>query len=198
MFPDNAINILVGVILVVTLGVNFSAARKGVKQSVTKFVFRPKTYLQHAPPNVAAFILIMEILGVFGIGTLDTSESEQLFYARVIGLIAFAIFSVLQVTAHKNLGDNYSQEIAIVKEHKLVKDKLYRFVRHPQYIGAILSDLGAGIALAGFVIVPLVIFIEAPLFLLRARREDQMLENHFEEEWHEYKKKSGFIIPFIG
>jgi protein-S-isoprenylcysteine O-methyltransferase Ste14 len=198
MYPDNAINILVGIGLAVTLAVSFSAARKGIKQSVTKFVFRPKTWLQNIPPNVAAFVLILEILGVFRIGTLDTSGSGELFYIRVAGLAVFILASVFQFKAHKNLGDSYSQEIAIVKEHKLVTNKLHRFIRHPQYVGQIMSDIGAGVALAGFIILPLVIFVEAPLLLLRARREDKLLENHFEDEWREYKKKSGFIIPFIG
>ena len=198
MQPDNAINILVGIVLIVTLGANFSAARKGFKQTVTKYVFKPKTFLQQVPPNVSAFILILEILGVFHIGTLDTSGSEQYFYYRVGGLVLFALFSFVQIQAHKQLGKNYSQEIAIVKEHQLVKKGLYRFIRHPQYIGQVLSDLGAGIALAGFIILPLVIFVELPLFLMRARREDKMLENHFGDEWLDYKKKSGFILPFIG
>jgi len=198
VLPDNAINILVGVVLVVTLGANFTAARKGFKQTVTKYVFKPKTYLQQIPPNVSAFILILEILGVFKIGTVETSDFEQYFYIRIIGLAVFAIFSYIQVQAHKSLGSNYSQEIAIVKDHELIKNKYYRFIRHPQYMGQILSDLGAGVALAGFIILPLVIIVELPLFLLRARREDKLLENHFGDEWIEYKKKSGFIIPFIG
>lgn len=198
MLPDNAINILVGVVLVVTLAANFSAARKGFKQTVTKYVFKPKTFLQQIPPNVAAFILILEIFGVFKIGTFETSDSDKYFYIRIIGLAVFALFSYVQVKAHKNLGGNYSQEIAIVKNHQLVKNKFYRFIRHPQYMGQVLSDLGAGVALAGFIILPLVIIIEIPLFLLRARREDKLLENHFGDEWVDYKKKSGFILPFIG
>ena len=198
MMPDNAINILVGIVLVVTLAANFSAARKGFKQTVTKYEFKPKTFLQQIPPNVAAFILILEVLGVFQIGTVESSESITYFYIRVVGLVVFAIFSYVQVQAHKNLGSNYSQEIAIVKGHQLVKNKSYRLIRHPQYLSQVLSDLGAGVALAGFIILPLVILVELPLFLLRARREDKLLENHFGDEWLEYKKKSGFIIPFIG
>lgn len=198
MYPDNAINILVGVVLAITIGANFSAARKGMKQSVTKFEFRPKTFLQHAPPNVAAFILILQIFAVFHIGTFDTSDSQQLFHIRIIGLLVFIIFSFLQIMSHRYLGKNYAQEIAIVKGHELVTDKYYKFIRHPQYLGQLVSDLGAGIALAGFVIIPLVLLVEVPLFLMRAKREDQLLENHFQEEWLDYKKKSGFIIPFIG
>ena len=139
MMPDNAINILMGVVLVVALAANFTAARKGFKQTVTKYVFKPKTLLQQVPPNVAAFILILEVFGVFKIGTIETSDSETYFYIRIIGLAVFAIFAYVQVKANKCLGSNYSQEIAIVKDHQLVKNKYYRIIRHPQYLGQIFS-----------------------------------------------------------
>ena len=55
-----------------------------------------------------------------------------------------------------------------------------------------------GFALLGYLIIPLVIFIELPLFILRAKKEDEMMNEYFGSKFEEYKKKSGFIIPFIG
>ena len=75
----------------------------------------------------------------------------------------------MQVKAFKSLGEFYSQEILIFKNHKLYKDGFYKIIRHPQYLFQILSDIGVGIALMGYVIIPIVILIEIPLFLLRAR-----------------------------
>jgi hypothetical protein len=53
-----------------------------------------------------------------------------------------------------------------------------------------------GIALFGFVIIPVVILVELPLFILRAIREEKLLESHFKDKFVTYKKNSGFIIPF--
>lgn len=194
----NPVNIIVGVILAVSMAANFSAAKSAVKQTVIKFELKPKTWLQKTPPNIAAIVLILEVLGIFGIGTLEVISIEEYMWIRVVGLIMFGLFSWLQVKATKALGKNYAQEIGVIKNHQLVTTGIYKSVRHPQYISQVLSDLGAGLALLGYIIVPLVFFIELPLFILRALREESLFENHFMEEYKNYKKKSGFIIPFIG
>lgn len=194
----NPINLLTAINLFVTMSANWSGARKGLKTSITKVVERPSTYLQKTPPNIAALVLILIILGIFDIGKLPVKTENEFLTLRVVGLIIFIIFSWVQIISYKTLGNYYTQDIVILKEHKLIKSGLYRFVRHPQYISQILSDLGAGIALLNFLIVPIVILIELPLFILRALYEEKLLHKYFKDEFLDYKKKSGFIFPFIG
>jgi len=192
------INILVGITMLFAMTANYSGAKGGLKKSLTKVANRPKTYLQKVPPNVSAVILIILILGVFKLGTFENTpfENEELY--RIIGLIVFIGFSFLQVLSFKQLGNNYSQEILILKDHELHTSGLYSFIRHPQYLSQILADIGAAIALMSYIALPLVIFVELPLFLLRAKEEERILAKHFGDEFVSYKKKSGFILPFIG
>lgn len=192
------INILVGINLFVSMTANFSGAKKGLKTSITKVVERPVTYLQKLPPNISALILILIIAGIFKIGSLTDNYEKEFGTLRYIGLCMFVVFSWLQVYAYKSLGNNYAQDIVIMKDHKLVTSGIYRFIRHPQYLSQVLSDLGAGLALLNYFIVPLVLLVEFPLFILRAINEDKLLEKHFREEFVSYKKRSGFFIPFIG
>ncbi|MHB9040989.1 MAG: methyltransferase family protein [Melioribacteraceae bacterium] len=85
-----------------------------------------------------------------------------------------------------------------MKDHKLITGGIYKFIRHPQYLSQLLSDLGAGLALLSYIVVPVVVLIEIPLFIMRAVLEDKLLQKHFGEEYSAYKKRSGFIIPFVG
>ncbi|MCF8241336.1 MAG: isoprenylcysteine carboxylmethyltransferase family protein [Melioribacteraceae bacterium] len=192
------INLLVGINLFVSITANFSGAKKGLKTKLSGVVSRPNTYLQKIPPNVSAITLIIIILAVFNIGTLDETYREEYLWIRITGLVIFIVFSWLQVYSYKALGKNYSQEIVIMKGHELHTDGLYSAVRHPQYLSQVLGDLGAGIALLGFVVIPIVLFIEIPLFILRAKYEESLFTKHFGEEFESYKKKSGFMIPFLG
>ncbi|MDH7604293.1 MAG: isoprenylcysteine carboxylmethyltransferase family protein [Melioribacter sp.] len=192
------INLLIIVNLIASISANWSGAKKGLKTSVTKVIERPHTYLQKLPPNISALILILIILGIFGIGNLSIKNDEKFQMIRIAGLIVFIIFSWLQVSAFKSLGNYYTQDIVILKEHKLIKSGLYKLIRHPQYLCQILSDLGAGIALFNYLIVPIVVLVELPLFVLRARYEEKLLEKYFKDEFINYKKQSGFFIPFIG
>lgn len=192
------INLLVAINLFVTLSANFSGAKKGLKTSITKVIERPATFLQKIPPNVAAIILVFTMLSIFKIGTLPAEYEQNYQTFRIIGLIIFAMFSWLQVISYKTLGNYYAQDIVVMKGHNLVTKGIYRFIRHPQYLSQILSDLGAGLALMSYLVIPMVLLFELPLFILRAITEEKMLNKHFGKEFSDYKKKSGFMIPFIG
>lgn len=192
------INILVAINLFLTISANFSGAKTGLKTSITKVVEKPNSFLQKWPPNISAIVLVITILAVFGIGTLAPLQTEKYLAVRIIGLILFVIFSWLQILSYKSLGKSYAQDIVIKKEHELVTGGLYKIVRHPQYISQLLSDLGAGIALLSYVVTPLVLIVEVPLFIARAILEEKILLKHFGEKFINYKKHSGFIIPFIG
>jgi protein-S-isoprenylcysteine O-methyltransferase Ste14 len=61
----------------------------------------------------------------------------------------------------------------------------------------ILLDLGAAAATLGYVVC-LLALIEIPIYIMRASVEDKLLAKHFAERFSEYKKKSGFMFPFIG
>lgn len=192
------INIILAVNLFVTMSANMSGAKKGMKAKLSTVMTRPKTYLQKVPPNVAALVLVLTIAAIFNLGTLSEELKADYSSVRIIGLLIFIVFSWLQVAAFKSLGENYSQDIVIFRKHDLKTDGMYKFIRHPQYVSQLLSDLGAGIALMGYLIIPIVILVEIPLFFLRAKKEDQLFSEHFSEGFVEYRQKSGFFIPFIG
>ena len=192
------INIILAVNLFVSMSANMSGAKKGMKAKLSTVVSKPKTYLQKIPPNVAAFVLILIIAAVFNLGTFSDEIKAEYLTVRIIGLMVFIVFSWFQVVAFKSLGENYSQDIVIFKKHELRSNGMYKVIRHPQYISQLLSDLGAGIALMGYLIIPIVVLVEFPLFILRAKKEDKLLLEHFAEDFVEYKRKSGFFIPFVG
>ena len=192
------INIIVAVNLFVSISANMAAAKKGMKSKLSNVKDKPKTYLQKYPPNLAAVVLILTIAAVFNLGVFSDEIKEQYNIYRIIGLIVFIVFSWIQVASFKSLGEFYSQDILIFKNHKLTTEGFYKNIRHPQYVSQFLSDLGVGVALMGYVIIPVVLLLEIPLFILRAKFEDELLLKHFKDQFVNYKKKSGFIIPFIG
>lgn len=192
------INILVAINLFVSMSANMAGAKKGMKSNLSNVVTKPKTYLQKAPLNVSAVIFLILLLAVFNIGTFGDEIKSEFMVWRIIGAVVFVIFSWVQVIVYKSLGEYYSADMLIFKGHNLKTDGYFGLIRHPQYVSQLLSDIGAGIALMSFVALPAIILLELPLFILRAKFEDDMLNKHFKESHSEYKKKSGFVIPFIG
>lgn len=188
------INIIAGLNLIATFGANFGGAKQGFKSQITEVKQKPKSYLQTVPVYFSIVTLLLFILGLFQIGTLNYIKEYQSF--RIAGLIVYIIFSWTQVLSYKTLGDYYSQDIMIKKNHQLVRKGLYRVIRHPQYLSQIFMDLGAGVLTLSFLLVP-VALIQIPLLVLRASFEEKVLSSHFKSEFENYKSKTGFFIPFL-
>lgn len=192
------VNILLGLNLIATLGANMGGAKKGFKSRISIVKERPKTFLQNIPPNVSLIVLVFVIISIFQVGTLDYKKYMSLSSLRFFGLFFNIAFSWFQVWAYKSLGENYSQDILVLKNHELVTKGPFKLIRHPQYLGQILSDVGAALALLSYIVLPVVLFLEIPLLVLRAREEDKLLSKHFKDRFDNYRKKSGFLLPFIG
>ncbi len=190
------INIIIGLNIIATFGANLTGAKKGLKSTVTPVKERPKTYLQKLPLVFATLTLFVLILGVFQIGTLNYSENLQLNNYRIAGLIIYLICSWIQIWAYKSMGESYSQEIVIFKDHKLAEKGPFKMIRHPQYLSQILVDIGGGFATLSYILIPIAI-IQIPILIMRASFEEKLLSKHFREEFEQYKKSRGFMLPFI-
>lgn len=189
------INIIVGLNILATFGANMSGAKKGLRSTVSAYKEKPKTYLQDLPVWLSVVTIVLLVLGLFQIGTFPYIPKN--FSIRVSGLILYLIFSWFQVWAYKTLGENYSQQIIIFRDHQLVTKGPYRFIRHPQYISQFVIDVCGGIAVLSYLLIPIAI-IELPVLILRAAYEDRLLAKNFKESFIQYKKRTGFVIPFIG
>jgi len=189
------INIIILLNVIATFGANVTGAKRGLKSTVSEIKEKPKTFLQKFPPILSMLSLVALILAVFQIGTLEYLNEYNII--RYIGLVVYLVFSWIQVWSFKTLGDNYSQEIIIKKNHELVTKGPFKIIRHPQYLCQILLDFGATAATLGY-IVGVLALIEIPIYILRASLEDKLLAKYFAEKFSDYRKKSGFMIPFVG
>ncbi|BDQ03768.1 MAG: hypothetical protein KatS3mg037_2343 [Ignavibacterium sp.] len=189
------INILIAINIIATFAANIGAAKKGVKDKLAVFRDKPKTYLQTLPLAISTVNLLVLILAVFQIGTLV--YEEKYFSLRVVALVVYLIFSWIQIWSFRTLGEYYSQEIAIRKEHKIIKVGPYKIIRHPQYLSQIFVDLAGALATLSYILLPLTL-IQIPFLILRAKEEEKLFQKYLPEEFKSYKEKSGFLFPFIG
>ena len=189
------INIIIALNIVVTFGANVGTAKKGFRSTITAYKEKPKTWLQNVPVLFTVFTLLALILGVFRLGVIY--YKPEYLTLRSVGLIIYLLFSWVQIWAFKSLGENYSQEVLIYKKHELINKGPYSIIRHPQYLSQILVDIGGGLALMSYVLLPLAV-IEIPFLLMRALLEEELLARNFKDLFTAYKKKTGFLIPFIG
>jgi protein-S-isoprenylcysteine O-methyltransferase Ste14 len=86
--------------------------------------------------------------------------------------------------------------LQIVETHRLVKDGLYKHVRHPIYLGETLRNFGFVLIFSSIYGV-LFIAVGTIFLLLRISIEEKMLIEAFGEDYKEYQRKTKRIIPYI-
>ena len=87
-------------------------------------------------------------------------------------------------------------KLQINKGHQLVKDGLYKHIRHPIYLGETLRNLGIVIVLTS-VFGLFFIVVATVLLLFRIEIEEKMLIETFGEDYREYRKNTKKIIPYV-
>jgi protein-S-isoprenylcysteine O-methyltransferase Ste14 len=77
---------------------------------------------------------------------------------------------------------------------RLVREGIYRCIRHPQYSGFLLISFSL---LAEWATLPLLLLwpLLAVLYYRTACREEAELEGHFGEEWRQYRQAAGMFLP---
>ena len=78
----------------------------------------------------------------------------------------------------------------------LVKDGIYRYVRHPQYTGLLLLSFGMmaeWATLAMLILYPVMLV----MYVRLAKEEEKDMLREFKDEYREYMKNTKMFIPFI-
>jgi protein-S-isoprenylcysteine O-methyltransferase Ste14 len=84
---------------------------------------------------------------------------------------------------------------ALLTDHRLVTSGAYAMVRHPVYLGALLTWLGLGIGFTSPVILAIVTLYVIPAYLIYMRDEEAMLADAFGEAYRSYRTAVPMLIP---
>ena len=109
-----------------------------------------------------------------------------------------SLFGVILLEwVHRCLGKHFSPHLELREDHKIVQSGPYHYVRHPMYSSGLLFLGGNGLLSQNWIVLfcPLLSFVL--LLYLRIADEENMLHKRFGEQWEEYTKKTGAILPRI-
>jgi protein-S-isoprenylcysteine O-methyltransferase Ste14 len=113
-----------------------------------------------------------------------------------VGVAIYTIGLAIAIAGRVQLGGNWSDiEAAQVLSHQtVVNHGLYRYVRHPIYVGDLLLLSGLELALNSWLV--LGVLVLTPIVLSRAVREEELLKQSL-AGYREYCQTSKRFIPFV-
>lgn len=120
----------------------------------------------------------------------------RLSLVNVTGVCLFLIGVCLRVVAIRTLGKYFLTDLETLQDHRLIKQGIYKHIRHPAYLGTFLFCVGITMifsSLYGFLIM-LGLFL---VYLYRTKLEENMLIEKFGDEYLKYMKDTKKMIPYV-
>lgn len=118
-------------------------------------------------------------------------------WLRLTGLLILVVGLVIRWAAVWNLGSAFSANVAIRETQKVRTTGLYRYVRHPSYLGLVLIFLAIGIYSRNWISLAIVLVPPTLALLYRIRIEEGALREAFGEEYVAYSRTTKRLIPGV-
>ena len=116
---------------------------------------------------------------------------------RWLGVVLFIAGGALRLWPVFVLGRRFSGLVAIQPGHTLQTSGVYSIIRHPSYLGLLVSTLGWALAFRSAIGVILTALMIVPL-LARIRSEEALLRSAFGAEYDAYRARTAWrLIPGI-
>ena len=113
---------------------------------------------------------------------------------RWFGVLLFAVGGALRLWPVFVLGHRFSGLVAIQPGHRLVTGGIYGVIRHPSYLGFLISSLGWALAFRSIAGMVLVVLMIVPI-IGRIRAEEALLRSEFGTEYDAYRARTSRLIP---
>lgn len=113
-----------------------------------------------------------------------------------VGFLLYVSVMHLRGKALKALGIYVSPDVEIKEDHQLIRNGLYRYIRHPLALCVILELIGFTLVSNSYYSLTGVILLFIPFMLYRIKMEEKALIEKFGQDYLDYKKEVPALIPF--
>ena len=115
-------------------------------------------------------------------------------WVQWIGIILSIPPIFLLIWVHRHLDTQWSIALELQEDHRLITSGPYKRIRHPMYLGIFVYTLGL-ILISSDLLVLLFFGFSIWVNYRRIPDEEQMMIDEFGEEYQEYMKRSGKLLP---
>jgi protein-S-isoprenylcysteine O-methyltransferase Ste14 len=126
---------------------------------------------------------------------LDFANYSLPGWAGWLGTVLILLSLLVFWRSHVDLGLNWSPSLEIRKEHKLITNGIFGYIRHPMYASQWIWVIAQPLLLQNWLAGVLNFFVFILFYTLRVRAEEKMMLDTFGNEYREYMNKTGAVFP---
>jgi protein-S-isoprenylcysteine O-methyltransferase Ste14 len=103
----------------------------------------------------------------------------------------------LRFASISQLGRFHTSTLVVLPGQTVVVRGLYRWIRHPSYLGILIILAGFGLTLGSWTGVLILFGFSIPAYAFRIQQEEKMLVAYFGQIYREYQARTARLIPLI-
>ena len=116
---------------------------------------------------------------------------------NILSIVFLAIGFIVRWSAIITLGNMFTTNVAVQNNHQLVNRGLYKFIRHPSYLGLMLEFTGLGFYFGNWIslfalLVPLIMGM-----IVRIKLEENVLVEALGQSYIDYASETKRLIPGV-
>ncbi len=118
-------------------------------------------------------------------------------WLRALGIVLLIVGISIRFVCIRTLGRFFTAHLRVNEGRRLIKEGIYKHLRHPSYFGMIFSFVGLPLSFCSLFGLLYMVLIGVPSLLFRINLEERFLLDEFGEEYSEYRKGTYKFIPFL-
>jgi protein-S-isoprenylcysteine O-methyltransferase Ste14 len=133
----------------------------------------------------------------FAVGSTKTGRMVHWDTFFIIGVVLAIIGLFIRIYAILTLKQQFTYTVTKIEDHELIETGLYKWIRHPGYLGQLIIFEATAIALANWLSVILMFIPVFTGYYYRIRTEEKFMADQLGLKYSEYQKRTKKLIPGI-
>lgn len=130
-----------------------------------------------------------------GVTKMDRIYSWNTFFA--VGMVLIVIGFMIRIQSIRILKQCFTYSIATVEHQKVIETGLYKFIRHPGYLGQIIIFVGISTSISNWLSILAMLIPITFGYLYRIKAEERFMVEQLGEEYLNYRERTKRLIPMI-
>jgi len=133
----------------------------------------------------------------FSIGATKTGRIYHWDTFFIIGAILTIIGLIIRINSILALKQHFTYTVTEIESHELIVTGLYKYIRHPGYLGQLIIFLGITTCLSNWLSVLLMMISVLIGYTYRISIEERFMKKQMGQKYIDYQKRTKKLIPLI-
>jgi protein-S-isoprenylcysteine O-methyltransferase Ste14 len=162
---------------------------------------RGKRTIIKSGDRLSVWILILFVaIGyalAFSIGATKIGRLNHWDTFFIIGVILTIIGLIIRINSILTLKQHFTYTVTEIERHEIIETGLYKYIRHPGYLGQLIIFLGITTSLSNWLSVLLMAISVLIGYTYRITIEERFMKEHMGQKYIAYQKRTKRIIPLV-